>query len=65
VLLSPPPPSHQNAFFKRWDIIIVLSLLFTATVTPFEVAFLRTSLNTLFLVNRVVDCVFLVVRAAA
>lgn len=56
--------TSQNAFFKRWDIVIVLALLFTATVTPFEVAFLRTSVNTIFFVNRAVDCVFLVVRVA-
>jgi hypothetical protein len=58
------PPSHpsQNAFFRRWDIIVVLAVLFTATVTPFEVAFLKTSLNGLFFVNRIIDILFLLVR---
>ncbi len=41
---------------------IILLLLFTATVTPFEVAFLETSLNGLFVVNRVVDVSFIIVK---
>ncbi len=51
----------QNNFHKRWDVVIVLSLLFTALVTPFEVAFLRTQLNVLFFINRFVDIIFLLV----
>jgi hypothetical protein len=50
-------------FFKRWDVAMVLALMFTATVTPFEVAFLSTDFNTMFLVNRFVDLIFLIVRA--
>jgi potassium voltage-gated channel Eag-related subfamily H protein 7 len=44
---------------KRWDAVMLLLLLFTATVTPYEVAFLETKLNNLFVVNRLVDCGFL------
>jgi hypothetical protein len=58
----PPPAPTQNAFFRKWDIVVVVAVLFTATVTPFEVAFLKTSLNGLFVVNRLVDVVFLTVR---
>ncbi len=46
------------------DAVVLLALVFTATVTPFEVAFLSTSLNALFFLNRVVDLVFLVVRGS-
>jgi hypothetical protein len=46
------------------DAVVFLALVFTATVTPFEVAFLSTSLNALFFLNRVVDLVFLVVRGS-
>jgi hypothetical protein len=60
--VPPRPLPPQNAFFRRWDIIVVLAVLFTATVTPFEVAFLKTSLNGLFFVNRVIDILFLLVR---
>ena len=39
----------------------MICLLFTALVTPVEVAFLTTKINALFIVNRVVDVVFVVV----
>ena len=53
----------QTAFVSRWSFYIVLLLLYTAIVTPVEVAFLTTSLDALFVFNRVVDVSFLVVRA--
>jgi hypothetical protein len=43
----------------------MVSLCFTAIMAPFEVAFLDTKLDVLFCINRVIDAVFLVVRAAA
>ena len=42
-----------------WDGISALALLFTAIVTPYEVAFLPSDLIYLFIVNRTVDVVFL------
>ncbi len=51
----------QNSFFRKWDIVVVLAVLFTASVTPFEVAFLKTSLNALFIINRIIDVIFLFV----
>ena len=53
----------QTAFVSRWSFYIVLLLVYTAIVTPVEVAFLTTSLDALFVFNRVVDLSFLVVRA--
>jgi potassium voltage-gated channel Eag-related subfamily H protein 7 len=44
---------------KRWDVVTVMLLGFTALVTPFEIAFLETSIDGLFFVNRVVDLGFL------
>jgi hypothetical protein len=44
---------------KTWDAVMLLLLLFTATITPFEVSFLETKINPLFAVNRIVDCGFL------
>ena len=44
---------------SRWDPIMMLLLAFTATVTPWEVAFNGTTvLDTLFVINRVVDSFF-------
>ena len=37
---------------------MVCMLVFTATVTPFEVAFLKESLNGMFVINRLVDLSF-------
>jgi hypothetical protein len=51
----------QSAFLQRWDVVTMICLLFTALVTPVEVAFLTTKINALFIVNRVVDVVFVVV----
>ena len=47
---------------KRWDVTTALALIFTAIATPMEVGFLdapTSPLDTLFLVNRVVDLVFI------
>ena len=42
-----------------WDQTIMLILIWTALVTPFEVSFLEPDYNWLFVVNRVIDCIFL------
>ena len=54
----------QNTFFQWWHAVLAVLLLFTALVTPFEVAFLHVSLssiNGLFVINRIVDAGFLLV----
>merc|ERR1719399_2505198 len=43
---------------KQWDVVMVVCLLFTAAVTPYEVAFLETEWNALFWLNRLVDLLF-------
>ena len=45
---------------RRWDLVTLILLLFTAIVTPVEVAFMETVLwSVLFLINRSVDCLFI------
>ena len=54
-------PEHR--FMGLWDFFNIIALLFTATVTPFEVALLPASENAaeaLFIINRLVDGVFFV-----
>ena len=46
------------AAMKSWDTFMVLCLIFTAFVTPFEVGFLKTSFNLLFVLNRFIDTAF-------
>ena len=38
-------------------VVVGIALLFTATVTPFEVAFLGSGINALFVINRLFDLV--------
>ena len=48
----------NSRFTRRWDALLVVALLFVATVTPFEVGFLSVDLNALFFVNRAIDVFF-------
>ena len=53
---------RRSPAFAWWDGITVIALIFTALVTPYEVAFLPPSadaLDPMFLINRAVDGVFL------
>ena len=49
----------NGVFMKYWDAYMMLLLIFTAIVTPYEVALLDTELNALFYLNRVVDVSFI------
>ena len=48
-------------FMLRWDFVTTVALLFTAIVTPFEVGFMDSpeTPDTLFVLNRIVDVVFI------
>jgi hypothetical protein len=52
--------SPHGDFMMRWDIVIMIALVFTALVTPYEIALLQTKLDLLFFFNRLVDLVFTV-----
>jgi hypothetical protein len=54
----------KSQFQTYWDLLMVVLLVFTATVTPYEVGFLETNLDTqsglvLFAINRIVDFGFI------
>ena len=54
---------RSSKIVSKWDAIGMSALIFTAIVTPFEVGFLpaaRSASNALFIVNRVVDVIFLI-----
>ena len=72
-MLKPPPKPkaipasscvidpRRSPIFAWWDGITVVALIFTALVTPYEVAFLPPSasvLDPMFLINRSVDGIF-------
>jgi len=54
-LVLDPRNSH---FLSRWDACTTLALLYTALVTPFEIAFIDSFAIVLFVVNRFVDGTF-------
>ena len=56
---------RYSKFAQNWDICTMMALIFTAIITPFEVAFLSSPVNwdaawvsPLFLINRLVDIIF-------
>jgi hypothetical protein len=53
--------SESSDIVRRMDVTMIILLLFTATVTPFEVCFVQeNSFNVLFFINRLVDIGFVV-----
>eukprot|EP00966_Prymnesium_polylepis_P243417 5629033-Prymnesium_polylepis.3 len=52
---------RNNVAIMAWDVVTGTALVFTATVTPYEVGFIRTSnVDALFIVNRLLDGLFTV-----
>ena len=45
-------------FMTLWDKIIMLILMWTAVVTPFEVSFMEPAYNHMFVLNRIIDAIF-------
>ena len=51
----------RSRFMTYWDLVTAIALLFTATVTPFEVGLgLPTKVNALFVVNQTINVVFFI-----
>ena len=53
--------SPRTWYMRRWDLVTLILLLFTAVVTPVEVAFLETATwSVMFWINRSVDALFVI-----
>ena len=50
---------RTDHWINNWNLLLAVALSFTSLITPFEIAFLEVSLNVLFFINRIVDCVFI------
>ena len=50
----------KSGFQANWDIVMILCLLFTLVVTPFEVAYIEPQFDALYIINRFVDLLFLI-----
>jgi len=48
----------HSPFTKNWDLFIAVLLFYTAYVTPFDVGFLETKLDGLFVINQIVNMGF-------
>lgn len=47
-------------YMQVWDLIVLVCMIFIVFITPFEVAFLQTTLfDPLFFINRIIDTVFI------
>jgi hypothetical protein len=59
-------PRHSKVM-GSWDIIMLVALMFTAIVTPYEVTFIEEGpcVTILFMVNRFIDLLFLMDMCAA
>ncbi|KAI8847271.1 hypothetical protein BC829DRAFT_425667 [Chytridium lagenaria] len=57
-----PLMDPASKFIRRWDALTLVLLLFTASVTPFETAFIESdgNIDFLFLINRIVDIIFMI-----
>ncbi|KAK3240751.1 hypothetical protein CYMTET_49426 [Cymbomonas tetramitiformis] len=49
----------KKKVFHNWDFLMLNMLLYTATITPYEVAFLEPAWDAMFVCNRIVDVCFL------
>jgi hypothetical protein len=51
----------RSKFVQYWDMTTTMALLFTATVTPFEVCLgLETTMNAMLVINLVVNAIFMI-----
>eukprot|EP00930_Biecheleria_cincta_P035583 TRINITY_DN24467_c0_g2_i1.p1 TRINITY_DN24467_c0_g2~~TRINITY_DN24467_c0_g2_i1.p1 ORF type:complete len:880 (+),score=116.87 TRINITY_DN24467_c0_g2_i1:102-2741(+) len=48
----------DSSYMKGWDVVVMLSLVFTALVTPFEIAFMEPAYDLMYFFNKIVDLVF-------
>merc|ERR550514_1953790 len=49
----------KTQWLEQWDLYIAVLLIYVAIFTPYEVSFLKTEINWMFYVNRLIDVSFL------
>ena len=52
--------SPNDERIKKWDLFMIALLTYVSFVTPFEVAFLQTKIDFLFVLNRLADIGFII-----
>merc|ERR1719160_2103973 len=53
-----PHIDPRSPYMRWWDGTVLLALLYTSVVTPYEVALIKQSFGVLFAINCLVDIVF-------
>ena len=56
------PLAGESAALSSWDFVTTAALLYTATITPFELGFLQAPdyVDAWFIINRVLDTIFII-----
>ena len=52
------PKGPRAVWVLRWDLVMAMALIFTAAVTPYEVALFEGGVDSLFVINRIIDILF-------
>ena len=50
----------RGEFMKKWDVLMIVLILYVCMVTPFEIGFLGPASGLLLVLNRLVDALFAV-----
>ena len=53
---------ERSKYMPYWDLLIVIALVYTATVTPYEIGFIHTDteINSMFICNQLINGIFLI-----
>eukprot|EP00401_Gymnodinium_catenatum_P064314 CAMPEP_0117475068 /NCGR_PEP_ID=MMETSP0784-20121206/9605_1 /TAXON_ID=39447 /ORGANISM="" /LENGTH=674 /DNA_ID=CAMNT_0005269305 /DNA_START=56 /DNA_END=2080 /DNA_ORIENTATION=+ len=51
---------EDSRFLRHWDMVTLVAMIFVSIVTPIQVGMMETRLDALFIINSLVDGVFLV-----
>jgi hypothetical protein len=49
----------NSPFMRKWDLTSLALLQFVMVVTPYEVAFMDTKVDAMFVINRLIDLYFI------
>ena len=52
---------ERSKYIQYWDVLIVIALVYTATITPYEIGFIHTDteINSMFICNQLINGIFL------
>ena len=53
---------ERSKYIQYWDVLIVIALVYTATITPYEIGFIHTDteIDSMFVCNQIINGIFLI-----